>query len=190
MKNNILPAIKLTVICLIFFSGIYTLIVLAIAQLTPNNGKGEIIKHGDKTFYANVGQTFTDDKYFNSRPSAVGYNAASSCGSNKGPTNPDYLAEVQARIDTILVHNPGIHKSEIPADLVTASGAGLDPNISVQAAQVQVKRIARVRNLKEENLRQLIAQNTEKPLLGLFGTEKINVLKLNIELDNFNAAIK
>jgi len=185
MKNNILPAIKLTLICLIFFSGIYTLVVLAIAQLAPNNGKGEIIKHGDKTFYANVGQTFTDDKYFNSRPSAVGYNAASSCGSNKGPTNPDYLAEVQGRIDTILVHNPDIHKSEIPADLVTASGAGLDPNISVQAAKIQVKRIAKIRNVSENQIEALIKQHTEKPLLGLFGTEKINVLKLNIALDNF-----
>jgi K+-transporting ATPase ATPase C chain len=190
MKNNILPAIKLTVICLIFFSGIYPLIILGIAQFAPNNGKGEIIKHGDKTFYANVGQTFTDDTYFNSRPSAVGYNAASSCGSNKGPSNPDYLKEVQARIDTILVHNPDITKYEIPSDLVTASGAGLDPNISIQGAQIQVKRIAKIRNINEQTLRQLIAQNAEKPLLGLFGTEKINVLKLNIELDNFNAAIK
>ncbi len=97
MKENILPAIKLTIICLIFFSGIYTLSVFGIAQFAPNHGKGEIIVHNGQTFYANVGQSFTDDKYFNSRPSAVAYNAAGSGGSNKGPSNPDYLKDVQSR---------------------------------------------------------------------------------------------
>lgn len=184
MKEHIFPAIKLTVICLIFFAGIYTLAIWGIAQLAPNHGKGEIIVHNGKTFYANVAQNFSDDKYFSSRPSACGYNAAGSGGSNKGPSNPDYLAQVQARIDTFLVHNPGVSKSEIPSDLVTASGAGLDPDISVQAALVQVKRIAKARNLNEDAVHKLIVQKTEKPLLGLFGTEKINVLKLNIELDN------
>ena len=135
-------------------------------------------------YYENVGQSFTNDNYFYSRPSAVGYNAAGSGGSNKGPSNPDYLAEVQARIDTFMVHNPEVKKSEIPSDLVTASGGGLDPNISVQAAKVQVKRIAKIRNLNEATINQLIEQQTEKPLLGLFGTEKINVLKLNLALDN------
>ncbi|MEP7321884.1 MAG: K(+)-transporting ATPase subunit C [Saprospiraceae bacterium] len=184
MKTNILPAIKLTLLCLVFFSGLYTLVVYGIAQFAPNHGKGEMIVHNGKRFYANLAQNFSDDKYFSSRPSAVGYNAAGSGGSNKGPSNPDYLAEVQARIDTFLAHNPGILKSEIPSDLVTASGAGLDPNISVQAARIQVKRIAAIRGLMEENVKSLIAANTEKPLFGLFGPEKINVLKLNISLDN------
>lgn len=184
MKTNILPAVKLTFICLIFFSGIYTLFILGIAQLSSNSGKGEIIKTDKQTFYVNVGQSFTEDKYFWSRPSAVDYNAAGSGGSNKGPSNPGYLASVQARIDTFLVHNPGVSKSEIPSDLVTASGAGLDPNISVQSALVQIKRIAKVRNLNEGIIKQLIEKNTERPLMGMFGTERINVLKLNIELDN------
>lgn len=184
MKENIFPAIKLTFICLIFFSGIYTLSVFGIAQFAPNHGKGEIIIHNGKAFYTNIGQSFTDDKYFYSRPSAVNYNAAGSGGSNKGPSNPDYLKDVQSRIDTFLVHNQGISKSEIPSDLVTASGSGLDPNISVQAATVQVKRIAKIRNLTEQTLQELIQQNSEEPLLNLFGTEKINVLKLNISLDN------
>jgi K+-transporting ATPase ATPase C chain len=131
-----------------------------------------------------VGQSFTSDKYFNSRPSAVGYNAAGSGGSNKGPSNPDYLAEVQARIDTFVVHNPDIKREEIPSDLVTASGSGIDPHISVQAARVQVKRIAKVRNISEATINQIIEQQTDKPLLDLFGTEKVNVLKLNLALDN------
>ncbi len=184
MKENIFPAIRLTAVSLLFFSGIYTLIVLGIAQLAPNKGKGEILTANGKTYYSNIGQKFTDDKYFYSRPSAVGYNAAGAGGSNKGPSNPDYLAEVQARIDTFLVHNPGITKSDIPSDIVTASGGGLDPHISVQAATIQVKRIAKIRDIAEGNLQQLIISNTEKPFLGLLGTERINVLKLNIALDN------
>ena len=148
--------------------------------------KGLTITQDGKTYHVNVGQSFTQDKYFWSRPSAVDYNAAGSGGSNKGPSNPEYLAEVQARIDTFLVHNPGIEKTEIPADLVTASGSGLDPHISVQAAKVQVKRIAEIRELSENTLLQLIQKNTEKPLLGLLGTERINVLKLNLDLDNLS----
>ena len=183
MKENLFPALRLTLFCLIFFSGIYTLVVWGIAQLAPNQGKGEVISYKGKTYYANIGQAFTKDNYFYSRPSAVAYNAAGSAGSNKGPSNPDYLKEVQARIDTFLVHNPEVKKGEIPADLVTASGSGLDPDISVQAAAVQVKRLAKVRGITEKTLQLLITQQTEKPLLGLFGTEKINVLKLNIELD-------
>ncbi|MEP7196604.1 MAG: K(+)-transporting ATPase subunit C [Saprospiraceae bacterium] len=182
MKNNILPAIRLTLVCLVFFCGIYTLSVFGISKLAPKNWS---FSKNEKGYYENVGQSFTNDKYFYSRPSAVGYNAAGSGGSNKGPSNPDYLAEVKARIDTFTIHNPEIKKEEIPSDLVTASGSGLDPNISVQAAKVQVKRIAKTRNLQQEKLNQLIELHTEKPLLGLFGTEKINVLKLNIALDNF-----
>lgn len=185
MKTNILTAIRLTLFCLIFFSGIYTLIILCAAQFASNKGRGEIIQHNGQTFFANVGQKFTDDKYFYSRPSAVDYNAAGAAGSNKGPSNPDYLLTVQTRIDSFLVHNPGIAKAEIPADIVTASGGGLDPNISVQAANVQAIRIASFRKISIENVQQLIASNTEKPFLGLFGPQKINVLKLNIALDKF-----
>ncbi len=181
MKSNIIPAIRLTLVCLVFFCGIYTLTVLGISKIAPESMSFTKTKAG---YYENVGQSFTKDNYFFSRPSAVAYNAAGSGGSNKGPSNPDYLAEVQARIDTFLVHNPGVNKSEIPSDLVTASGGGLDPNISVQAAKVQVKRIAKIRSINETIINQIIEQQTEKPWLGLFGTEKINVLKLNLALDN------
>jgi potassium-transporting ATPase KdpC subunit len=184
MKPNILIAIRLTVVCLVFFCGIYTLAVWAVAQVAPGKGKGLTISQNGKTYHVNVGQSFSEDRYFWSRPSAMDYDAAGSGGSNYGPTNPDHLAEVQARIDTFLVHNPDINKSEIPADLVTASGSGLDPHISVQAANVQVERIAKVRNISGSALTRLVEKQTEKPLLGLFGTERINVLKLNLELDN------
>ncbi|MCD9855380.1 K(+)-transporting ATPase subunit C [Epilithonimonas sp. JDS] len=183
MKQNILPALKLTLVCLLFFSGFYTLMIFGIAQFSPNNGKGEIVTIDNEKYYTNVGQAFTEDQYFWSRPSAVDYNAAGAAGSNKGPSNPDYLKTVQERIDNFIKHNPEVSKAEIPSDLVTASGSGLDPNISVQAADVQVKRIAKIRNLNENKIQDLVASNIEKPFLGLFGTEKINVLKLNIALD-------
>ncbi len=183
MKQHILPAIKLTFLTILFFAGVYSLVVWGIAQFAPNGGKGKIIELNGQKYYDNIGQSFTEDRYFWSRPSAVGYNAAGSAGSNKGPSNKEYLAEVQARIDTFLVRNPGVDKSQIPVDLVTASGSGLDPHFSVQAAKVQVKRIAKVRHIEEAKLNELIDRYTEKPLWGLFGPEKINVLKLNIALD-------
>jgi potassium-transporting ATPase KdpC subunit len=184
MRTNLFSAIKLTVVCIVFFSGIYTLIILGIAQFTPNDGNGFIVEANGKTYYENIAQNFTDDEYFWSRPSATGYNAAGSGGSNKGPSNPDYLATVQARIDSFMVHNPAIKRSDIPSDMVTASGSGEDPNITVQGAIVQIPRIAKARNISEETVEALVNQNIEKPLLGLFGTEKINVLKLNIALNN------
>ena len=182
--KNILSALKITLLCLLLFVVIYPLLITGIAQFAPNKGKGEIIEIGGKKIgFQKVGQSFTFDKYFNSRPSAVGYNAAGSGGSNKGPSNPTYLAEVQARIDTFLVHNPTVKKENIPSELVTASGSGLDPNLSVKAAEIQIDRIAKVRKIDTKILENLVIQNSEKPFLGIFGPEKINVLKLNIALD-------
>ena len=173
----------MTAACLILFSGVYTLLIFGVAQAAPNHVKGETVIGNGKTYYSNIGQSFTANKYFNSRPSAVAYNAAGSGGSNKGPSNPEYLAEVQKRIDTLLIINPEMKRSDVPADLVTASGSGLDPHISVLSAKFQMKRIAKTRNLKVSQLETLIENHTDKPLLGLFGPEKINVLELNIALD-------
>lgn len=186
MKKNIFPAIRLTIVCIVFFCGFYTMIVYGVAKALPNKGYGELVSQNGKTYYANVGQKFSNDKYFWSRPSAVDYNGSGSAGSNKGPSNPEYLEQVQQRIDTFLKHNPSIAKSDIPSDIVTASGSGLDPDISVEAALVQVKRIAAIRNVSESNLQQLIKQQTEQPMLQAFGTAKINVLKLNLALDQFS----
>jgi len=184
MKTYILPSLKLTGILILICSVIYPLIVAGIAKAAPGSGKGQTIEvNGGIVGYENIGQKFTDDKYFQGRPSAVDYNAAGSAGSNKGPSNHDYLVTVQSRIDTFLTHNPSIKKSEIPTDIVTDSGSGLDPNISVQAAKVQVPRIAKIRSKSEKEIYDLIEISTEKPLLGIFGPEKINVLKINIALN-------
>lgn len=170
MKSQLFTAFKLTFLCLLLFVVIYPLVLLGFAKLAPNQGKVKFIERQGKIVGAeNVGQKFDQDRYFNSRPSAVNYNAAGSGGSNKGPSNPDYLKDVQARIDTFLVHNPGIKKSEIPSELVTASGSGLDPHLSPAGALIQVDRIALFRHISKEKLVQLVDAHTEKPLLGLFG---------------------
>jgi K+-transporting ATPase ATPase C chain len=187
MKQNILPALRLTIITIIFFCIVYTAFIWIIAQAGPANGNGEtIIVHGKVVGFALEGQSFTQDKYFWGRPSAVNYNAAGSAGSNKGPTNPDYLKDVENRIDSFLVHNPSIKKENIPSELVTASGSGLDPDLSPDGAYIQVARIAKTRKISEDKIRALVAQHIEKPLLGLFGPEKVNILKLNIDLDKLD----
>ena|ERR1700733_4106282 len=185
MKQHIMPAIRITLFCLIFFSGIYTLVIFGIAQFAPNHGEGQnILLNGKTVGYALEAQNFTNDKYFISRPSAAGYNAAGSAGSNKGPTNPDYLKDVQTRIDSFLVHNKTIRKEQITSELVTSSGSGLDPDISPEGAYIQVPRIASVRGLPAEKVNSIVEQSVEQPLFGLFGTKKVNVLKLNLALDN------
>ncbi len=184
MKENILPALRLTLTSIFFFCLVYTLLIWVVAQAAPNSGKGETVTVNNKVVgYKLEGQNFTQDKYFNGRPSAANYEASNGSGSNKGPTNPDYLKQVHDRIDTFLVHNPGVTKEEIPSELVTASGSGLDPDLSTAAAKVQVKRIAAIRKIDENRLNTLIDQNTKAPLFGLFGPEKVNVLQLNIALD-------
>lgn len=161
---------------------IFPFMIFLIGKTTPGGGNGlTLTQNGRVVGYERVGQKFTDDKYFWGRPSAVDYNAAGSGGSNKGTSNPDYLAQVQERIDSFLAHNPGIDKKDIPADLVTASGSGLDPHISIGSALVQVKRIARVRQLPISTLHELIKKNTEK---NPFGPDAVHVLKLNIALDD------
>jgi K+-transporting ATPase ATPase C chain len=188
MKTHILPALKLTLVCIVFFCGIYTLLVLGISQAAPAHGEGEAVVAGGRVVgYSLEGQNFTHDEYFWSRPSAISYNAAGSGGSNKGPSNPDYLKDIQARIDTFLAHNPGTRKEEIPAELVTYSGSGLDPDLSPAGARIQVARIAAVRRISLDKLKELVDRYTDGPLLGLFGPARVNVLRLNIALDEMKA---
>jgi potassium-transporting ATPase KdpC subunit len=183
MKSFLIP-VKLTLVLIVLCGGLFPLLISFISKMAPGGGKGETVQvNGKVVGYANVGQKFTEDKYFWGRPSAVDYNAAGSAGSNKGPFNPAYLKIVQDRIDTFLVHNPGVKKSTIPAEMVTASGSGLDPDISPASAFVQVKRVAAVRGLPEERVKTLVDAHVEKPLFGLLGPSKVNVLKLNVALD-------
>src|SRR5471030_2654571 len=144
MKTYILPALKLTAVLIILCSVLYPLLITAIAKMAPGGGDGVTLSYNGKVVgYKNIGQKFTNDKYFWSRPSAVDYNANGSAGSNKGPTDSAYLKTVQDRIDSFLVHNPSVKKADIPSELVTASGSGLDPDLSPQGAYVQVARVAK-----------------------------------------------
>lgn len=177
-------SLKLTLVMIVLCAVLYPLFISGIGRMAPGGGKGVTVAvNGKVVGYERIGQKFTEDKYFWGRPSAVDYNAAGSAGSNKGPSNPDYLQIVQDRIDSFLAHNPGIKKTDIPADIVTASGSGLDPHISPEAAYVQVIRVAAVRKLPEQKIKNLVDTHVEAPLAGVLGPSRVNVLKLNIALD-------
>lgn len=188
MISNLIKSLKLTVAFCMLFSVCYIFILWAFAQVvTPNSGNAEVIElNGKVVGAANVGQSFTQDIYFWGRPSCAGdgYDASSSAGSNKGASNEEYLAEVDARIETFLVHHPYLTREEVPAEMVTASASGLDPDISPRAARVQVERVAAARGLSPEKVMALVDAVTEGPLLGLFGPARVNVLKLNVALES------
>ncbi len=184
MKKYLVQSIRLTLVLTVLLSIIYPLGIALMGKLSKGNGEGEkVYKNGRVVGYALIGQSFKKPEYFWGRPSAVGYNAAGSAGSNKGPSNTEYLKEVSNRIDTLLKYNPSLDRTAIPADMVTASGSGLDPDISVQGAKIQIKRIAAYRNIEEKKIAELVTLHTKGPLLGLFGPSTINVLRLNLALD-------
>jgi K+-transporting ATPase ATPase C chain len=166
----------------------YPALVTVLAQaLFSEQANGSLIKNqqGQPIGSELIGQTFSEPKYFWSRPSATGpygYNAAASSGSNLGPTNPALTDAVAARIQALKEADHGNH-SPVPVDLVTASGSGLDPHISVAAAEYQIKRIAKVRKINEATLHELVDAHTEGRQWLLFGEPRVNVLKLNLALD-------
>lgn len=180
--KKIIAIVIFTILTVIFFGALYPVAIWGIAQLAPNNGKGETISvNGKVVGYQKIGQKFDKPNYFWGRQSAVDYNAAGSAGSNKGPSNADYLAQVQKRIDTFLIAHPYLKKSQIPSDMVTASGSGLDPNISPEGALIQVKRVAKERHLAEERVKALVESKIDTPTA--MGTSTVNVLELNVALD-------
>lgn len=190
--KNLMKSIKITLALCLFLSVFYVLALWVFARVAgPNSGNAEVITaNGRVVGAANVGQAFTQDVYFWGRPSCAGsgYEANRSSGSNKGPTNEAYLAEVKARIDTFLVHHPYLSRKDVPAEMVTASVSGLDPHITPACAYVQVKRVADARAMPEDTVKALVDRCVEQPLLGLFGTAKVNVLKLNVALDQLESA--
>ena len=180
--KKIIAIVTFTILTVILFGALYPIAIWGIAQFAPNHGKGETISvNGKVVGYQKIGQKFNKSNYFWGRPSAVNYNASASAGSNKGPSNEEYLKQVQKRIDTFLVAHPYLKKSDIPSDMVTASGSGLDPNISPQGALIQVKRVADSRKLPEEKVKYLVEKMIAKPTV--MGTETVNVLELNVALD-------
>jgi len=190
--RNIFIEIKNSVIATIVFAiilcGIYPLIVYGAGQLFfPNKANGSLIEGKDRRLVGSelLGQTFSGDKYFHPRPSAAGagYDAANSSGTNLGPTSQKLMDSVKAAVEQYRKENNLTADVLVPADAVTSSGSGLDPHISVKNAELQVPRVAKTRGLSEDNVRDLIKQNTDGPQFGILGDPGVNVLKLNLALD-------
>jgi potassium-transporting ATPase KdpC subunit len=181
------PALVLLALFTALTGVLYPLAVTGAAQaLFPDEANGSLIRrHGQVVGSQLIGQRFDDPKYFWGRPSATGpapYNAAASTGSNLGPLHPALAEAITARIAALRAADPA-QAAPVPVDLVTASGSGLDPHVSPAAALYQVGRVARLRGLDEERLRQLVAAHTAARTVGIFGEPRVNVLRLNLALD-------
>ncbi|MGC2458848.1 MAG: potassium-transporting ATPase subunit KdpC [Gallionellaceae bacterium] len=187
MLKDVRPAV-VSFLLLTLLAGIaYPLVVTGIAQgLMPKQANGSLIMQDGKPVGSSlIGQSFSDPRYFWSRPSATSptpNNPTASSGSNLGPTNPALMDAVKGRVEALRAADPG-NQQPVPVDLVTASGSGLDPHISPAAAEYQLARVARVRNLNPDTLRKLVAEHTEGRQFGILGEPRVNVLELNLALD-------
>lgn len=184
MKNFII-SIKVFVGFSILLGLIYPLAMTGIAQVAfPQKANGSlIVENGHVVGSSLIGQKFDTPEYFNSRPSAVDYNAAGSGASNLGPTSKKLMEQVGNRINNLkLCSLPTAHCSP-PADAVMTSASGLDPHISLENAQLQIPRVAKIRNVSEAEIQKLINENTDRDFIGIWGQEGVNVLKLNLDLD-------
>jgi K+-transporting ATPase ATPase C chain len=187
MTSIIRPALVLFAVLTALTGIVYPLVVTGISQVAfPEQAAGSLIVRDDKPVGSSlIGQNFNDPKYIWGRPSATGpmpYNASNSGGSNQGPLNPALSAAVRGRIEALRAADPG-NTAPVPVDLVTASGSGLDPHISVAGAQFQAVRIARARDLPPAEVQQLIGMHTEGRLFGFLSEPRVNVLQLNLALD-------
>jgi potassium-transporting ATPase KdpC subunit len=188
MSSTIRPAIVLFLIMTVITGVAYPLLVTGIAQVVfPHQAAGSLIEQDGKAMGSSlIGQSFSDPKHFWSRPSATGpfpYNASASGGSNQGPLNPALADAVKSRIEALHAADP-TNTAPVPVDLVTASASGLDPDISVAAANYQAARVAQARGLKPQTVQALIAAHTKAKFLGFIGEPRINVLELNLALES------
>jgi K+-transporting ATPase ATPase C chain len=185
LKTELKRGVLFTVVTMILLGLGYHMVLWGLGRvLFPSKAEGSLIRRSDGTIVGSrlIAQKFTRDEYFHSRPSAVDYNAASTGGSNYGPSNPDHLKAVQERLEAEVKLN-GVQPNQVPSEMVTASGAGLDPHIPPQAAEIQAARVARARNVPVEKVRALIQSHTEPPTFGFLGRARVNVLDLNLGLD-------
>ena len=187
---RIWTAIRMTIVLTVLTGIVYPLAIAAAAHaLFPWQAEGSLVTSGGTVVgSALIGQNFSAPRYFRGRPSAAGdkgYDAANSGGSNLGPTNKSLITAVAARVHEVRESNPGT--VSVPVDLVTASGSGLDPEISIAAADLQIPRVAKARGLDEDTVRKLVRANTERRFLGLFGEPGVNVLMLNLALDRLRS---
>jgi K+-transporting ATPase ATPase C chain len=185
--KNLLTAILMTIVTTILLGLVYPLLVTGVAQVIfPDKANGQLIRRGDGVIIGSriIGQPFSGPGYFHSRPSAAGaagYDAGSSSASNLGPTNKTLIDRVKADTEKLQAENPG---QPVPIDLVTTSASGLDPHISLAAAEFQLPRVARERGLSANEVRQVVAAHTEGRQFGFLGEPRVNVLELNLDLDS------
>jgi K+-transporting ATPase ATPase C chain len=188
MLKSLYRSIVATVALVVLLCVVYPVGVWAVGNLLfPGKASGSLVERGTKVVGSRlIGQGFTKPEYFHGRPSAAGngYDAANSSGSNLGPTNQKFLDGLQGNVDAFLKENPSVKKGEVPTQLVTASGSGLDPHVSPEAALVQVDRVAKARNASPDAIRALVDEHTEGPQWGIFGDAVVNVLELNLALDD------
>jgi len=182
------PALTLLVVFTVLLGIVYPLVMTGVSRAVfPAQAAGSLVRDGDRVVGSSlIGQPFDAPRYFWGRPSATGpvpYNAAASTGSNLGPSNPALHDAVAARVAALRAADPG-NEAEVPIDLVTASGSGLDPHVSPAAAHYQVARVARVRGLSEARVRALVDDAAEGRTLGVIGEPRVNVLRLNLALDH------
>ena len=200
MKNFVSyfkKAFILTLVLMVMCSVIYPLVLTGLGQVMfKKQANGNLVEvNGEVVGSELVGQNFTDDRYFHGRVSSVNYNTyteedkengdyggVSSGSNNYAPSNPDLEKRINEDIEKFLQENPTIEKEDIPSDIITASGSGLDPHISVEAANVQIDRVSENTGLTKKQLKKMIEENTEGKFLGIFGEEKVNVLELNLSL--------
>lgn len=190
--RTFISALALTTLLTVITGLVYPLAVCGLAEtIFPGQAHGSLlVKNGKIVGSSLIGQNFSSPRYFQSRPSAAGdkgYDAANSGGSNLGPTNKALIDAVRLRLKNFIESNPGATASEVPVDIVTTSGSGLDPEISPAAADLQAPRVARARGLSEDQVRRLIAENTRPRAAGIFGEPGVNVLTLNLALDRIAA---
>jgi K+-transporting ATPase ATPase C chain len=189
MKKNLLIAVWFTLVTTVMFGLIYPLGITGLAQVFfHDRANGQLISKDGKLVGSRIiGQAFTGPGYFHSRPSAAGagYDPTSSGGSNLAPTNKNLLDRVKGDVQKLQAENPD---APIPVDLVTASGSGLDPDISPAAAEFQIHRVALSRGMKQEDVRALVQRHTKGRDLRFLGEPRVNVLELNLDLDSFHAA--
>ncbi len=186
--RTFISALVVTAVLTVLTGIVYPLAIWGVAQtIFPAQAGGSLVVAGNKVVGSRlIGQNFSAARYFQSRPSAAGdkgYDAANSSGSNLGPTNKALIEAVKTRVKNFVESNPGTNPRQVPVDMVTASGSGLDPEISPAAADLQVARVAHARGMSEDQVRQLIAENTRPRSAGIFGEPGVNVLLLNLALD-------
>lgn len=186
LLREIKQGILFTLIGMALLGGGYHVLLWGIGQVAfAKQAEGSLIRRSDGTIVGSrlIAQKFTTLEYFHPRPSGVDYNAASTGGTNYGPSNPDHLKAVKDRLDVVMTED-GVAALRVPSEMVTASGSGIDPDIPPSAAEVQAARVAKARGVPIERIRRLIRVNIEPPLLGFLGRARVNVLELNLALDD------